>query len=231
MFTPADWHIRTEPVPGQRPYAGQLTIAGTANAATPRENTALTLQLGVTGPPSLAGDVQQAWHRLIGYYPPLGWSHQIATAPEFRVGAAESRLLVGATIHDVPVFSVIPRASVSAGNILTGATAGVETRLGYGAGVPWSDGPGDHRQRFQIYLLSAARMDWVWTELVLDRSSTNPAYTVSKLPWVSQYEFGGGVRLFFLEAEYRGVTRSREYHTGPEGEPYAVTSVAVRREW
>jgi len=231
MYTPADWHVHSDPVPGQRPYAGQLTLTGTANAATPRENSALTLQLGVAGPPSLASDVQEAWHRLIGYYPPLGWNHQIGTAPAFRLGATESRLLVGATIHGVPVVSLIPRASVSAGNILTGATAALEARVGYGAGAPWTGGTVGRSQKFQIYGIAAARADWVWTELVLDRASTDPAYTVSKIPWVGQYEFGGGMRLFFLEAEYRAVTRTREYQSGPAIEPYAVMSVGIRRGW
>ncbi|GEM_PF-769754 len=231
MYTPADWHSDANPVPGQRPYAGQLLLSGTSYASTPVANTALSLQAGVTGPPSLAGDVQEAWHRLIRYYPPLGWDHQIATAPEFDIGAAESRVVANASIGGVPVLSVIPRVSVSAGNVLTGATAGLETRIGYGAGAPWNDGAGNRVPRFQIYGVGAARLDYVWTELVLDRSSTDPAYTVSKLPWVGQYEFGGGVRLFFLEAEYRAVTRTREYQTGPPHEPYAAITLAVRRSW
>jgi hypothetical protein len=231
MYTPADWHKDANPVPGQRPYAGQLLLTGTSTATTPLANTALSLQAGVAGPPSLAGDVQEAWHHLIGYYPPLGWNHQIATAPEFDIGAAESRVVASASIGGVPVLSVIPRVSVSAGNVLTGATAGVETRIGYGAGAPWNDGAGNRVPRYQIYALAAARLDYVWTELVLDRSSTDPAYTVSKIPWVGQYEFGGGVRLFFLEAEYRGVTRTREYQTGPPIEPYAAITLGVRRGW
>jgi lipid A 3-O-deacylase len=231
MYTPADWHKDADPVPGQRPYAGQLLLTGASYASTPRANTALSLQVGVTGPPSLAGDVQQAWHRLIRYYPPLGWDHQIATAPEFDVGAAESRVVASASIAGAPVLSVIPRVSVSAGNVLTGATAGLETRIGYGAGAPWSEGAGNRVPRFQIYALAAAQLDYVWTDLVLDRSSTDPAYTVSKLPWVGQYAFGGGVRLFFLEAEYRGVTRTREYQTGPPHEPYAAITLGVRRSW
>jgi lipid A 3-O-deacylase len=231
MYTPADWHKDADPVPGQRPYAGQLLLTGTSNSFTPRQNTALSVEAGVTGPPSLAGDVQQAWHRIIGYYPPLGWSHQIATAPEVNIGASESQVLAQASIAGVPVFSAIPRASVSAGNVLTGATAGLETRIGYGAGAPWSGGAGSRGPKFQIYALAAARLDYVWTELVLDRSSTDPAYTVTKIPWVGQYEFGGGVRLFFLEAEYRGVTRTREYQTGPSIEPYAAVTLGVRRGW
>ncbi len=231
MYTPADWHRDANPEPGQRPYAGQLLLTGTSSASTPRANTALSLQLGVAGPPSLAGDVQETWHRIIGYYPPLGWDHQIATAPEFDIGAAQSRVVAGASIGGVPVLSVIPRVSVSAGNVLTGATAGLETRIGYGAGAPWGDGAGNRVPKFQIYALAAARLDYVWTELVLDRASTNPAFSVSKLPWVGQYEFGGGVRLFFLEAEYRGVTRTREYQTGPPIEPYAVVTLGVRRGW
>jgi lipid A 3-O-deacylase len=231
MYTPADWHKHANPVPGQRPYAGQLLLTGTSNASTPRANTALSLQLGVSGPPSLAGDVQEEWHRLIRYYPPLGWDHQIATVPEFDLRAAESRVIAGASIGGVPVLSIIPRVTVSAGNVLTGATAGLETRIGYGAGAPWNDGAGTRVPKFQIYGVAAARLDYVWTDLVLDRASTDPAYSVSKLPWVGQYEFGGGVRLFFLQFEYRAVTRTREYQTGPSIEPYAAITLAVRRSW
>ncbi len=175
--------------------------------------------------------VQEEWHRIIHYYTPLGWSHQIPTAPEFDVGASESRVVTQASIGGIPVLSVMPRVSVSAGNVLTGGTAGAEARIGYGAGAPWTGGAGSRVPKFQIYALAAARVDYVWTELVLDRSSTDPAYSVSKIPWVGQYEFGGGVRLFFLEAEYRAVTRTREYQTGPSIQPYAAINIGVRRGW
>jgi hypothetical protein len=231
MYTPADWHSISIPVPGQRPYAGQLLLSGTSNSFTLRENTAFSVEAGVAGPPSLAGDVQEEWHRIIHYYTPLGWSHQIPAAPEFDVGASESRVVTQASIGDIPVLSVMPRVSVSAGNVLTGGTAGAEARIGYGAGAPWTGGGGSRVPKFQIYALAAARVDYVWTELVLDRSSTDPAYSVSKIPWVGQYEFGGGVRLFFLEAEYRAVTRTREYQTGPSIQPYAAINVGVRRGW
>jgi hypothetical protein len=44
---------------------------------------------------------------------------------------------------------------------------------------------------------------------------------------VSQYEFGIGLRWQKVLLEYRAVTRSREYHTGPAHHTYSTMGVAL----
>lgn len=229
IYTPHTALMQTgDPIVGQRPYAGWLYLAGTGRVATPRRSNAVTLEAGVTGPPSLGQAIQTAWHGAIGFPAPLGWSHQIPFEPGILLGYAHEQEIVQVRADDVPILSLVPYGAVSAGNVLTGATVGVDSRIGYAVTTPWAGGDPRHPGRVQVYLVAGAREDWVGYNLFLDHSTTNPALHVDKRPWVTQFDFGVGARFWKLEAELLGIDRAREYATGPATEPYAIVSVGWR---
>jgi len=228
MYTPTSARSSAEPIVGERPYAGWLYASATGRVATATRSDAVTLELGVTGTPSLAEKVQTAWHSLIRYQRALGWSHQIPFTPGILVGYEHDAQPFGARIGGGQVLSIMPHVGATAGNVLTGATAGVDARFGYHVTTPWASGPGRPADHVAVYGLSAVRADWVGYDLFLDRPTSNPTEYVSKLPWVGQYEFGGGLRLWTWQVEYRAVTRTREYVTGRTVEPYSVISVSWR---
>lgn len=231
MYTPAGATEVAAPQPGARPYAGWLYVAATTRVATPSFADALTVEAGVTGPPSLAGQIQTAWHQLIGYPRALGWSHQIPFTPGIVLDGDRAEEVRQVTLDGVPILSVVPNAGFSVGNIVTGAHVGVDARLGYGITTPWSSMVRGRGRRVELYALAAAREDAIAYSLFLDGSTTTPATHVEKEPLVFQYAFGGGARFGRLEVEYRGVTREREYTTGPPLHPYAVLSVGIRPGW
>src|SRR5258708_4149502 len=79
-YTPTRYPV--DPGPGQRPYAGWLYGEIQTSTASGGRWRALTTDLGVIGPPSLAGWVQNTFHELTGLGPhEPGWRHQLGTQP------------------------------------------------------------------------------------------------------------------------------------------------------
>jgi hypothetical protein len=192
---------------------------------------AVTLEVGVTGPPSLAQEIQTSWHALIHYPQPLGWSHQIPFQFGAMVTAEHDREVLRATIGGTPVLSLVPMVSVSMGNVLTGASAGARARLGYAVTTPWSASVPGRSSPFEVYGLAGIREDLVIMSLFLDEPTTSPDQRVVKLPFVTQYEVGGGLRIDAFMVEYLGVTRAREYRTGPPQSEYGVLTAGARFDW
>ena len=228
IYTPANAFDSPFPAPGERPYAGWLYSSATAQRNTTTASDGVTTDLGVTGPPSLAEHIQNTVHRVFGFSPTLGWAHQIPTQLGARLAYQHDQQIVRVIVGSVPVFTVTPYATGSVGNVLTGATAGVEGRAGYGVTAPWSAAIPGRARKVEIYALSGIREDWILHEMVLDEPTVDPSFAVAKIPWVTQYEVGGGVRWWAFEAEYRVFRRGREYTTGPAGRTYGELSAGVR---
>jgi hypothetical protein len=203
-----------EPVPGERPYAGWLYGAVTAESTRPGRTRSLTLQLGVTGPPSLAEPVQTGIHRLGGFEEPLGWRHQLAFEPGVALRYRESWTLtqeLGGAAAEVG-----PEWEVALGNVLTGARAGLRARIATAGLARGGDG---------VYVAAGVREDWVGRNLFLDGSTFGGGPRVRKLPFVPQAELGAGVRLGWLGFGYRATFRGREYRT--QGTPHAWGSLSL----
>ena len=64
-------------------------------------------------------------------------------------------------------------------------------------------------------------------DMSLDGTMRRPARQVERTPGVRQYEFGAGMRWQGVLLEYRAITRSREYRTGPSQHAYSTMSVAL----
>jgi hypothetical protein len=231
MYTPRSAIWTSRPQPGQRSYAGWLYVASTARLASSTASDALTLQLGVTGRPSLAEQVQTAWHSLIGYPRALGWAHQIPFQPGIMIAGEHATEIARLAINGVPVMSVTPHASVAVGNVLTGASAGVDLRAGFGVTPTWSHATPGRARRLELYALGSIQEDLVIYRLVLDQAGSGLNGPVSKLPLVNQYTLGAGARVGPLEVEYRGIMRGREYVTGPTHNPFGVLVLGIRPGW
>ncbi len=65
-----------------RPYAGQITIAGSNEYYFESESyLRLEVELGWMGPALRTGDLQYQWHKTFGMQLPLGWDYEINDAP------------------------------------------------------------------------------------------------------------------------------------------------------
>ena len=207
-------------IPGDRPYAGWLFAAGTVQRATARSRRSLGVELGVTGPPSLGEPVHKAWHELTGYYDPLGWDNQVGFEPALAL-RYEGAQLLDVSAGGVRVADAAPYWGAAAGNLLTGAHAGVRLRAGYALPHPWRSAdepsPGD----WSLYLLAGVRHEAVARNLFLNGNTFGPDLSVEPLPLVRETEVGGGVRYRGATLEYRVNDRTREYRTQPEGHTFS----------
>jgi hypothetical protein len=136
MFTPEDIYARNPP-PNDRPYAGWLY----GGARLYRDNGAsldrVEATLGMVGPMSLAGDLQESWHSLgiPGTLHPNGWHYQLRNEPGviltqqriWRINLAEGPL----------EMEILPEANFSLGNIYDYAGAGGMLRIGQGLTADW----------------------------------------------------------------------------------------------
>ncbi|HEV2735893.1 MAG TPA: lipid A-modifier LpxR family protein, partial [Longimicrobiaceae bacterium] len=91
IFTPR--RDGPSPVPGERPYAGWLYASGSARVLGRLSESTVGVELGVTGPPSLAETVQTGFHEAAGLWQPAGWANQLAFEPAVAVRAGGARLL------------------------------------------------------------------------------------------------------------------------------------------
>jgi hypothetical protein len=218
IYTPR--HDAEKPLPGERPYAGWLYGAVTAEAARRGRTRTLSLQLGVTGPPSLAGPVQRELHRIGGFTAPLGWRHQLAFEPGVALRYGESWAITPDLGGAAAEFA--PEGEVSLGNVLTGARAGMRGKLGTGGLRRGGDG---------IYATAAVRGDWVGRNLFLDGNTFQGGPRVRKQPFVAQAELGAGVHLGWLGIAYRATFRGREYRTQQKPHGWGSISLEARPRW
>lgn len=147
----------SEPLPGERPYAGWLFLdAGVVLTGFGIEHH-LGLEVGVTGPTALGEPVQNGFHRLVGSTLQEGWEHQLrrevaglvryATAATHRLGRAHLR----------------SQGEIALGTLWSGAATEVDVRFG---SAPGARG---------LYAGAGSRQEWVARNLFLDGNTFRPS--------------------------------------------------------
>lgn len=194
-----------------RPYAGWLYLSYAGHSSTPVEDRVATIRAGVTGPPSMAQGVQTAFHRLFPWARhPTGWETQLKTEPGL-VASYARRYIVASSVLPNRLIQLVPEWNVSAGNVLTGASAAGSVRVGYHLPHPWFLSPDAREPRFSVFAYARQREDLVLHNIFLDGNTFGGRRAVTRIPWVWQQEAGGGVKAGPFVAEYRAVARQREY--------------------
>jgi lipid A 3-O-deacylase len=142
MFTPADITI-PDPPADDRPYAGLLGVSAQISADSGQRLDTLALDVGVTGPPSLAEATQKFIHNDIGIGdPPRGWDTQLGTEVAFRLFYEQKRRYgtrLGEGWGSLSGLEVeaLPQVAVAAGTLDISAAATLGLRLGEGLAMDW----------------------------------------------------------------------------------------------
>lgn len=223
LFTPRLDDV--EPVPGERAYAGWLSLSARGRREGPRSRTSAGLEVGVTGDASLGRLVYQRFHRAAGFHSVDGWGNQLAFEPGIVARLSREVLAYEGVRGGERVAAVVPEAGLALGNVLTGAHAGVGVRLGRGVPHPWRAVHGAAHPRLAVFGIGAARGEWVGHDLFLDGNTFRESVHVRRRPFVYQYELGGGVRWRSFGAEYRATTRGRDYQT--QLRPHQWSTIAL----
>lgn len=215
-----------DPLPGQRPFAGWLYASVTGRVADGPTRHSFGVEAGVTGRPSLAQSVMEGYHRLLGFWKPVGWSHQLAFEPAASVTYGLERRVAEARVGGVRAGDLTAEAGASLGTLRTSAHAGAELRAGTRLAHPWRTRPS---RGTSVYLRVGVRGEAVAHDLFLDGNTVGDSARVTRRPWVGRTRWGVGIAHGGVSLEYRVTARTRAYDEEPGGHPYSTIEVTWRR--
>jgi len=229
MFTPRNLE-RRDLIQNDRPYAGWLYGSAAFHSKTYRRLDTFELQLGFTGPWSLAEEAQDLVHEIRGIDKAKGWGNQIDTEPGFAlIYDRKLRVLPRKDFLEQLGVDAIVHAGGAVGTVFTHASAGMETRLGwnipsdFGTGLIRPAGavnmPTDTRDPryqegeggFSAYLSAGVNGRWVLRDIFLDGNTFENSHDVDKEPLVGDVVLGASVIWRRFKLSYSHVLRSREF--------------------
>lgn len=211
----------------ERPYFAWLFVSGTARVSSERSLHATSLSAGVTGPPAGGALAQEIAHRIGFNERASGWETQIGFEPGVVLEYRRSELMIRRGGPRGLAFEMAPEFALSMGNIRTHAEAGGSVRLGRNLSHPWHPALWRGRPASEWWLSAGARSEYVARDMSLDGTLRRPARRVARISDVYQYEIGAGIRVRSVIVEYRAVTRSREYRSGPGHHTYSSMVVSL----
>ena len=213
-------------VPGQRPYAGWLFAAATGRVVEGPVRHTYGIEVGVTGEPSLGRAVMEGYHELTGFRDVVGWRHQLGFEPGvvLRYGAERRAELIEGNDR---IADIVADAGATLGNVHMGAQAGIRARVGHDLRHPWA---AHARKGTSVYLSATASGQAVLRNLFLDGNTfgSQPPRVHREL-LVASRGWGVGVASGRFGAEFRVLTRTREYREEPGGHPVSTIELTWRR--
>lgn len=127
MYNPISGYA-PDPNRHDRPFAGYLYAGGAMSWYYTNESVLKTgIEIGTTGPASLAEDGQELLHNTVGFYELAGWDYQIKNEMAVNLSAQYTKLLHRSS-NNATDFSF--EGYANAGSTFSGAGAGILFRAG-----------------------------------------------------------------------------------------------------
>jgi len=236
IYTPTNITLAS-PDPADRPYAGWLYLLADMTTRSGHSIDHITASLGVIGPASLARGTQDLIHKVLNQVPPKGWDAQLKNEPALLLGCDRAWPALAAGTAGGQQWDFSPRVGITAGNVLTYASAGMVARLGQGlpadlAATRVSLGPAADSYRgaagnagWHVWLGAEARA--VARNIFLDGNSGRDG------PRVQREKFGYDALAGFATAwrEWAGsfsvVRRSREFKGQASPDTFGQLTVSL----
>lgn len=227
MYTPSDLTV-ANPSTDDRPYAGFLyaSIGLIADDKRPEGGILDVVQLdvGVTGPASLAEKTQVFVHDLMETTDPQGWDTQIKNEVAFRL-LYERVWKTGSEKNDIPMtgleYDITPHVGGSLGTAETYASAGIGFRIGddleddYGPPRvrPALGGPGffEDKDGFSWYIFSGIAARAVGRDMFVEGNLFRDSRGVDVEPLQGDFQSGFAVQVFNTEFAFTYVVRSPQF--------------------
>lgn len=235
MYTPEDVDTYT-PDPLDRPYAGWTYLGFSVQNETADAQDTLEIDVGAIGPAARAGQLQNAFHRLINVSVSRGWRSQIGNEPGL-LATRTYKLRADAK----PVFGlnalqadVIGHGAAQLGNVRTAAALGATMRVGgnlkedFGPVYGTFALPSARPSKLTYSLFAGAEARAVARDIFLDGNTFKNSAHVKKNPYVLEGRIGiaahtplppgwwaSGVRL-----SVDMVHRTREFTTQDKADRY-----------
>lgn len=241
MFTPDDIQA-TNLQDNDRPYAGWLrTDIGLVSDSDGNRLDRISLSLGIVGPQSYAEETQTVFHEYINSPRPNGWDHQLSNEPAINLFYDRLyRLLDPEEIYGSGLeWDFTSRGSVALGNVLTYGAVGAEIRLGQGLGNdygtprvgPGIAGAGYFRKadwnEVAWYVFAGLEGRVVAHNIFLDGNTFADSHSVSKQPFVGEFQTGAAVTWGHLRLTFTHILRTREFEGQTEPEQFGAISLST----
>jgi hypothetical protein len=219
MYTAGDTSTPYPPLI-DRPYAGVLM--GTLSLIHDGSNarSVLALGLGVVGPASLAEQVQNGFHSLIGQSHDQGWGTQLHNEPLLQITSERTWRLPMGSVGGLET-DALPEITASVGNLRDYAQAGVVVRIGQGLdadfGVarlrPGLTGTDVFRptRAFTWYLFAGADAQAVAYDVTLNGNLWQASRSVKIVPAVGEFEGGLALMAYGVRLTYTHVVQTQEF--------------------
>ncbi|HEV8217417.1 MAG TPA: lipid A deacylase LpxR family protein, partial [Gemmatimonadaceae bacterium] len=222
IYTPSVSLDDPHAAPGARPNAGWLYLTQAARIVSPTRFDELAVTVGVTGPPSLGRFTQQlAHHAAPAFNRPTDWSQQIGFEPGLIV-RYEGRRRAALTGNAFGV-DVTPHVGGSLGNVIVGADAGFDVRLGWNLAAPWLPS----NKGFSVGLTGGVSGQAVARTLFLDGNTFQDGPRVGHDRYVGNGRAGFELRYRGLSVAYRIQSDTRAYALGPKWHPWSSLVATV----
>lgn len=223
MFAPADLTNPNPPL-DDRPYAGFLFGSLYLSADTGSRLDTVALEVGVTGPPSLAEWAQKFIHNDLGIGdPPRGWHTQLGTEVAFRALYEQKRrygTALGPSWGGLEV-DAIPQVAVALGTVDVSLAGALTVRAGRGLDIDYG-APRVRRsvapmltpnrtgeRRWNVFVGAGGRL--VGRDLFLDGNTFRNSRSVDSEPFVADLNLGATVELGRVTLSYTHVFRSPDF--------------------
>jgi lipid A 3-O-deacylase len=220
IFTPEDIDAPEFP-PDDRPYAGWLNLNFSLANLRPDRLERIHLGIGITGEASLAEEIQEFSHELLGTNEAIGWDTQLPTELTLSLAYDRQWRLGDQEFESGYQMDWAPHAGLMLGNALTKAEAGLFWRFGRDFpddfGPPritaLPDGAAYFRPRAQSgwYFCIGANVSYVAHNLFLDGATFEDSPSVESSDFVGEAFAGYVYYLRDFRISYVYVRRSKEF--------------------
>lgn len=242
IFTPSDTQQKSL-ITNDRPYAGYLYAGLSLYAQQESRLNLLEVDVGVIGPLSLAKELQNGTHRLLGQNTVKGWGNQLNNEPTVElIYTTKWRIWNWQAGNGVGV-DLIPHVSGRLGNVAIGADAGSEFRIGWHlpdnfGTCPIQDrcdtnfmtlddsSPGRDRSAFGINLFADLHGYYVLRDIFLDGNTFSSSPSVDKKPLVAEVTAGIACHYKRIRLYYCYVWRSKEFYLQDRAEIFGSIGIS-----
>ena len=237
IFTPLHTHL-VVPLTTERPYAGFLYLGLGLLSRTENHLDQLEIQVGTTGPASLAQDAQSFVHAVLGQTAPAGWHYQLRDEPILQFNYERAFKIIPAQSVAGLFFDAVPHYGIAVGNAYDFVNAGAMARFGlnlpddYGPVRMSPTLPGSNyfepNGAFSAYVFAGIDGRAIARNIFLDGNSFVASRSVSKDWAVADFEFGAAIAGDSWRLSFTHVIRTREYRTQPKSDQFGAINLTFR---
>lgn len=225
---------RPDPETQDRPFAGYLYVGASVNwFKDTEENLKASIQLGTTGPNSLAQDGQELLHKSFGFYETAGWEYQIRNEVAINSSVQYARLLQRAANQKT---DFVLEGYANLGNTYSGAGAAMLFRAGninalfnsssYDARI----GTKTLEQKHELFFYARPQLNFVAYDATVQGGlfNNNSPVTYGIKPLVFAQQLGVNYSTNRLTLDFSMLFKTREVKSTAGAHQYGSLSVNYR---